>query len=200
MLFRKCGYLVGPENRIFRKLIFVDPKKKALTTEMNFRSYFHFKWIPQREREREKNALTELQSAPFASTSAVDCDLRSWSHAVIAISPSRRWSRSRLRAERNRRVILQDRVVDHDLAFASIAISRSGAVLRKIAIDDVVVELELAKHRAVEPSQASSVNLGFVHIFLGLSFPSSFPNTRKYFSENLWKCNQTHENIFLSEK
>ena len=99
MLFQKCGYLVGPENRIFRKLISGDPKKKALTTEMNFCSYFHFKWIPEREREREKNALTELQSAPFASTSAVDRDLRSWSHAVdrdlafaptIAISSSRR--------------------------------------------------------------------------------------------------------------
>ena len=99
MLFQKCGYFVGPENRIFRKLISVDPKKKALTTEMNFCSYFHFKWIPEREREREKNALTELQSAPFASTSAVDRDLRSWSHAVdrdlafaptIAISSSRR--------------------------------------------------------------------------------------------------------------
>ena len=43
MLFWKCGCLVGPENRIFWKLIFVDKKKKALTMEMNFRSYFHFK-------------------------------------------------------------------------------------------------------------------------------------------------------------
>ena len=41
--FRKCRCLVGPENRIFRKLISVDPKKKALITEMNFRTYFHFK-------------------------------------------------------------------------------------------------------------------------------------------------------------
>ena len=42
--------------------------------------------------------------------------------------------------------------------------------------------------------------LGFVRVFLGLSFPSSFPNTRKYFSENFLKCNQIHVNIFLSEK
>ena len=35
-------------------------------------------------------------------------------------------------------------------------------------------------------------------VFLDLCFPSSFPNTRKYFSENFLKCNQTHENIFLS--
>ena len=34
----------------------------------------------------------------------------------------------------------------------------------------------------------------------GLSFLTSSPNTRKYFSENFLKCNQTHENIFLSGK
>ena len=205
MLFQKCGYLVGPENRIFRKLISVDPKKKALTKEMNFCSYFHFKWIPERERERESvrgrrthsPSSSPLRSqAPASSIVIWDCDLT----PLIAISPSRRRSRSCLRVDRNRRVISQDRVVHHDLAFTSIAILRSGAVLREIAIDDVVVRLELAKHRAVEPSQASSVNLGFVRVFLDLSFPSSFPNTRKYFSKNLWKCNQTLENIFLSEK
>ena len=63
MLFRKCGCLVGPENRIFRKLISVDQKKKkALTTEMNFRSYFHFKWIPERERERERERKGEART------------------------------------------------------------------------------------------------------------------------------------------
>ena len=82
---------------MFRKLISVVWKKKALTTEINFRSYFHFKWIPEREREREARthqstpfARTKLQSAPFASTSAVDCNSRlrsredaaSWDHAV----------------------------------------------------------------------------------------------------------------------
>ena len=54
MLFRKCGCLVGPENRIFRKSISFDCKKYALTMEIHFRSYFHFKWFPQRERERER--------------------------------------------------------------------------------------------------------------------------------------------------
>ena len=36
--------------------------------------------------------------------------------------------------------------------------------------------------------------------FLGLSFPSSFPNIRKYFPKNFLKCNQTHGNIFLFRK
>ena len=111
-------------------------------------------------------ARTELQFAPFASTSAIDRDLA----PSIAISPSRRSREIVIDASR-------DHAVDRDLAFAPIAILRSGAVLREITIDGVVVGLELAKHRAVEPSRASSVNLG-------LSFPSSFPNTKKYFSEN----------------
>ena len=37
-------------------------------------------------------------------------------------------------------------------------------------------------------------------VFLDLCFPSSFPNTRKYFLENFLKCNQTHGNIFLFRK
>ena len=37
-------------------------------------------------------------------------------------------------------------------------------------------------------------------VFSDLCFPSSFPNTRKYFPENFLKCNQTHGNIFLFRK
>ena len=37
-------------------------------------------------------------------------------------------------------------------------------------------------------------------VFLDLCFPSSFPNTRKYFLGNFLKCNQTHGNIFLFRK
>ena len=41
-------------------------KKYALTAEIHFRSYFHFKWFPERERERErkKRVNPELQSSP----------------------------------------------------------------------------------------------------------------------------------------
>ena len=44
--------MVGFENRIFRKSFSFDRKKDVLTTEIHFRSYFHFKWFPERERER----------------------------------------------------------------------------------------------------------------------------------------------------
>ena len=105
MLFQKCGYLVGPENRIFRKLIFVDPKKKALTTEMNFRSYFHFKWIPERERERERRTHSP-SSSPLRSQAPAP-SIVIWDRDLTLLS------RSRLRA------------VDRDLIFAQIAIGAS---------------------------------------------------------------------------
>ena len=61
-----------------------------------------------------------------------------------------------------------------------------------IAIDSAVVELDL-----------SSLMIFFwvvACVFLDLCFPSSFPNTIKYFPENFLKCNQTHGNIFLFRK
>ena len=69
MLFRKWGCLVGPENRIFRKLISVDRKKMALTTEIILHFHFHFKVFPEKERERERERARErkkieLQSSP----------------------------------------------------------------------------------------------------------------------------------------
>ena len=81
---------------------------------------------------------------------------------------------------------------DCDLAFArsrstlreiapSIVILRSDAMLREIVIDGAVVELELAKHRAVEPSQASSVNLGFVRVFWVCLFLVVFSKHHKIF-------------------
>ena len=68
MLFRKLGCLVGPENRIFRKLISVDRKKMALTTEIILHFHFHFKVFPEKERERERaSAREEEDRAPVQS-------------------------------------------------------------------------------------------------------------------------------------
>ena len=60
MIFRKIGYLVGFENRIFRKSFSFDRKKDVLTTEIHFRSYFHFKWFLEREREREEEEGAQI--------------------------------------------------------------------------------------------------------------------------------------------
>ena len=61
MLFCKCGCLIGFENRIFRKSFSFYRKKKALTMEIHFRSYFHFKWFSDRERERERETERETE-------------------------------------------------------------------------------------------------------------------------------------------
>ena len=65
---------------------------------------------------------------------------------------------------------------------------------------------EWTKHRNGSRSTARSSNWKhfrrwwFFFLGYGLCFPSSFPNTRKYFPENFLKCNQTHGNIFLFRK
>ena len=158
MLFRKCGCLVGPENRIFRKLISVDWKKKALTTEMNFRSYFHFKWIPEREREKHARthqsapfARTKLQSVPFARTSAVDHDLRSQSHLRVGRDLAKQSGASR---DPNRRRGHQ-----------------TGA-------------REAPRRRTLSSVERQS---GFCPCFLGLSFPCSiFQTPENIFRKIFW--------------
>ena len=215
MLFWKCGCLVDLENRIFRKLISVDRKKKALTTEMNFRSYFHFKWIPERERERERERESAREEGELQSSPTIADDLQSSLVQSISSTRCRSQSREAPRRSLSREALIGamlceiaidaswDRAIDRDLAFA-----RSRSTLREIS-----VACDLTKHHAVEPSRASTLvehcaversqaprRRTQSSVSLGLSFPSSFPNTRKYFSENFLKYNQTHENIFLSEK
>ena len=96
MLFRKCGCLVGPENRIFWKLISVDRKKRL----------WLWKWISvpiftsnefQREREREGEACTHQRRSHALSSSL----LRSQAPAP-SIAISRHRLRSHLRADRAR--------------------------------------------------------------------------------------------------
>ena len=85
IIFYKINCLVGLENWIFWKSFSVDRKIVALTTEIHFRSYFHFKWFPKlgtrkessrkgRTRER-KNARSRKESsceAPFAIDASRD--------------------------------------------------------------------------------------------------------------------------------
>ena len=101
----------------------------------------------------------------------------------IAISQSidRRFARSR-----------STRTVLRALSIRSTAlIAKRRSTLREIAID-----ANSASH-AVDRAVFFWVLSVF---FWVLPLPSYFPNTRKYFPKNFLKCNQTHENIFLSEK
>ena len=100
IIFRKIGCLVGLENWIFRKSFSVDRKIVALTTEIHFRSYFHFKWFSElgtrkeslrkgrtRERERTRDravrSRTKHRSRRLRSTL---CEIASsiaiWDHTV----------------------------------------------------------------------------------------------------------------------
>ena len=138
-----------------------------------------------RERERERVRARERRSDERDLAVARS---RHWSRSrrreiapLIAISPSRdRTSeRSERKICRGRSRDPRGRSVDRDLAFA-----RS----RRREIREEEFELCLSFFWVV------------ACVFLDLCFPSSFPNTRKYFPENFLKCNQTHGNIFLFRK
>ena len=135
ILFRKWGCLVGPENRIFRKLNSVDRKKMALTTEIILHFHFHFKVFPEKERERERaSAREEEDRAPVQSddrrrtpsSSPIQPRCRSRSIAPIAIGAVLRKiaidnaiSRRREDCDRHHEITIDDailRSVDRDLA------------------------------------------------------------------------------------
>ena len=107
---------------------------------------------------------------------AVDRDLAKITISPsIAISPSQDRTRSRSRSTART-------CKDHDLAFAR---SQSRRRLRsRIAIDGAVVG-------RCSVSSLMIFSWAVACVFLDLCFPSSFPNTRKYFPENFLKCNQT---------
>ena len=113
MLFRKWGCLVGPENRIFQKLISVDRKKIGFDYGNHFTLSFSLQSISgERERERERasarSLMTELQSNPTIAgepRAPVRADLAS-SSSTTAI---RDRDLAKHCADRDRRGALRDR-------------------------------------------------------------------------------------------
>ena len=163
--FRKC-FSGNAGVWLVRKIEFsgnwfpLTQKKKALTTEMNFHSYFHFKWIPKREREREWEREREKHNQ---------------------LAPSARPSSSQRHSQAPASSIA---IRDRELAFAPIVI---GAVLREIAIDGAVVGLELAKHCAVEPSQSRASIWVLCLFFWFCLFPCSiFQTPENFFQKIFW--------------
>ena len=192
MLFRKWGCLVGPENSIFRKLKSVDWKKKPLTTEIVLHFYFPFKVFPENERERESARARDrdLQSAILPSLITISSPRpRSPVHdpapSLIAIS-----------SPRSRDAVDRDLAKDwdrdrrRDLAKIAISPSRDRDQRRELAKITIAIS-PLIGRRTVFSVVVEDFFLGCGLCFLDLCFSSSFPNTRKYFSENFLKCNQT---------
>ena len=83
----------------------------------------------------------------------------------------------------------RDRRRDRDLTF----FARSRSTARSCEASIAILDLPLSPSIAIFFWVVACV-------FLDLCYPSSFPNTRKYFPENFLKCNQTHGNIFLFRK
>ena len=79
--------------------------------------------------------------------------------------------------------------------------SRSMARSRSLLLREIAIDGAISRRR--DRDRLSSLMVSFwvvACVFLDMCFPSSFPNTRKYFPENFLKCNQTQRNIFLFRK
>ena len=198
ILFRLCLFWVKitsgnafPKMRLFGwsgKFYFPEieirwPKKKAFdhgnafTLLFSLQSIFE-KW--EREKERARAREEKIQSVRWSPT---NYELQS---ASISRAPVRR-PRRRHELQLQSKIAIdgeisrrrdRDRAVDHDLGSRSTARSSNWKHFRRWWF----------------------FFLGYGLCFLDLCFPSSFPNTRKYFPENFLKCNQTHGNIFLFRK
>ena len=77
---------------------------------------------------------------------------------------------------------------------------RSRSRLREIAPSIAISRRRRDRDRAIGLDLSPDWIWVVACVFLDLCFPSSFPNTRKFFPENFLKCNQTHGNIFLFRK
>ena len=184
MLFQKWGCFVGLENSIFRKMKSVDKKKSLWPWKSFYTSIFPSKYF-RKMRERES------------------------AHAIVISSPRRSWSRRQTFQSSLIAISQPDR--DCDLTFArshriEIAVDailpsrdrtglRSLSMLREIAPSIAISRRRRDRDRDLGSRLTARSSDGVIWVmacvFLDLCFPSSFPNTRKYFSENFLKRNQT---------
>ena len=163
--------LVVTSNSVKLKSISSWPNLRAKTTENHFCFYFHFKWLPALENRRERERARKRERER---------------------EKERRESRDRPKP--------------------------SSPISSKAELADIVHR----HHRHNEVSGFDDFFLGFVcvlrnewyYIFVwqprkceqqvenvfSMVFSRIQPNTRKYFLKYFLKCNQTHENIFLSGK
>ena len=173
------GCLVVTSNLVKLKSISSWPKMKAKTTENHFRFHFHFKWFPalenRRERERERSSKAELADIVRR---------HHWHHADHDYA--KLWSRSR------------------KAPTVPIAISPScRSQLREVfEFDDFFLGFVCVLRNEwyyIFVWQPRKYEQQVENVF-SMVFSRTQPNIRKFFSKIFLKCNQTHENIFLSGK
>ena len=136
--FRKCGCLVGPKNRIFRKLISVDRKKKGFDYGNEFPFLFSLQ-MNSGERERERaSERARGRRGPRALVQSDDCWRTPSSnlhrlHAPVDLASSSPTTAPSIAIGAVLCEIVidasRDQAIDCDLAFALIAISRSTALI-----------------------------------------------------------------------
>ena len=122
----------------------------------------------ERERERERQSARVIAIAPDLATES-----RSPSHRIV-IAPDRDRTGSRNQIE---------------IAIAPDLVTRSRSRLHRI--ENVVYAISRRLRSRLHEIAIDGAVWVVACVFLNLCFPSSFPNTRKYFPENFLKCNQT---------
>ena len=215
--FRKC-FSGNGDVWLVRKIEFSEnwfplTEKKWLWLRKSFYTFiFPSKYFrKEREREREKERERESKRAIVDDRASVQSDDR-W--RTLSSSPRR--SRelqsddcdlAKHCADRDQRGALRDR----DWRFAR-SHRRSRSRLREItpsiAINDAVVELELAMHHAVEPSLAPIslmifffwVFSGFCPCFAGFVFSFFFSKHQKIFFGKFFKIQPNTWKHFLFRK
>ena len=201
----------------FLKIEIRWPKKKAFDHENHFTLLFSLqsisgKWERERARARSRSPLRADRDLAGKHSS------RRWSQSrhreiapLITISPSRDRNRRRDLAKRRSRDLVYRRerkIRDRDRRFArSRRRSRSrkdrGLTFARSRRQSRSRLRDLAFARSRRRSQSTARSSDWICrrwwfffwvvacVFLDLCFPSSFPNTRKYFPEIFLKCNQT---------
>ena len=170
---------------------------------------FSLQFTSGKKRERERERARARGEDPVR-----DRELQLQSDGEIAIAPSIAIWRHRDRAP-SIAISDRDRAVDRDPRSRSLrdrdrdpdrdrAVDRDeGSRSRRERRDR---DLESRSRPGRRTENISGINdffflgCGLWLVFSDLCFPSSFPNTRKYFPDNFLKCNQTHGKIFLFRK
>ena len=181
----KRACLAATKNRIFGKWFQFDRNFTPLTRKWFYTFILpsnHFRVTRKRERERESERKREREKERRDSRDRPKSSSLRSSEASIA------------------EIVRRDR---RDLTFAPIAIARSVRIWWFFSRFCLCFEewMILYIHLATEKMWATSRKcVQQVENVFFMIFSITQPNFRKYFSKHFLKCNQTHENIFLSEK
>ena len=144
----------------------------------------------ERERERESVRARERRRNRTVSRSPGGADLQSELQAAPISSPSsRRRDLAKIAISRRREIVIASSRLRSRLMARDRAVTRSRSQIDR--------EITPARARAVD-REIGAISRSLMIFFLGLCFPSSFPNTRKYFRENFWNATKHREKFSFS--